>query len=153
MAITITTAMPTSFKVEVLKAVHNFSNPGGSTFKLALLKATASGTGTYGAATTNYSDVTGNSDELPNGSGYTTAGNTLSSVTPVADSTTAVCDFADTSWTSATFTTCGGLIYNDSASNEAVAVLSFGGDQQVSSGTFQIQFPAAAAATAIIRIA
>jgi hypothetical protein len=148
-----TTAMPTSFKVEILKAVHNFSNPGGNTFKIALGKATASITGTYGAATTNYSDLTGNSDELPNGSGYTTGGNTLTSVTPVADGTTAVCDFADTTWTSATFTTSGAIIYNSSASNAACAVLSFGGDQQVSSGDFTIQFPLPAAATAIIRIA
>lgn len=149
-----TTAMPTSFKVEILKAVHNFSNPGGNTFKLALGKAAASLTGTYGAATTSYDDLTGNSDELPNGSGYTTGGNTLTSVTPVADGTTAICDFDNTTWSSATFTTAGGIIYNDTASgNPACAVLSFGGDQQVSSGDFQIQFPAAAAATAIIRIA
>jgi len=148
-----TTAMPTSFKVEILKAVHNFSNPGGNTFKIALGKATASITGTYGAATTNYSNLTGNSDELPNGSGYTTGGNTLTSVTPVADGTTAVCDFDNTTWSTATFTTSGAIIYNSSASNAACAVLSFGGDQQVSSGDFQVQFPAAAAATAIIRIA
>jgi hypothetical protein len=149
-----TTAMPTSFKVEILKAVHNFSNPGGNTFKLALAKATASVTGTYGAATTSYTNLTGNSDELPNATGYTTGGNTLTSVTPVADSTTAVCDFDNTTWTSATFTTSGGIIYNDTAAGDpACAVLSFGGDQQVSSGDFQIQFPAAAAATAIIRIA
>lgn len=151
MAITITTAMPTSFKVEILKAVHNFTTSTGNTFKIALFKATAAGSGTFGAATTNYSDMS--TDQLANGSGYTTAGNTLSSVTPVADSTTAVCDFADTSWTSATFTTCGALIYNSTASGAACAVLSFGGDQQVSSGDFTIQFPAAAAATAIIRIA
>jgi len=148
-----TTAMPTSFKVEILKAIHNFSNPGGNTFKIALGKATASVTGTYGAATTNYSNLTGNSDEIPNGSGYTTGGNTLTSVTPVADSTTAVCDFDNTTWSSATFTTSGAIIYNSSSSNQAVAVLSFGGDQQVSSGDFTIQMPAAAAATAIIRIA
>lgn len=149
-----TTAMPTSFKVEILKAVHNFSNPGGNTFKLALGKAASLLTGTYGAATTSYDDLTGNSDELANGNGYTTGGNTLVSVTPVADGTTAVCDFDNTTWTSATFTTSGGIIYNDTASgNPACAVLSFGGDQQVSSGDFQIQFPAAAAATAIIRIA
>jgi hypothetical protein len=75
-------------------------------------------------------------------------------VTPVADGTTAVCDFDNTTWSAATFTTSGGIIYNDTASgNPACAVLSFGGDQQVSSGDFQIQFPAAAAATAIIRIA
>jgi hypothetical protein len=146
--------MPTSFKVEILKAVHNFSNPGGNTFKIALGKATASVTGTYGAATTSYDTLSGNSDELPNGSGYTTGGNTLTSVTPVADSTTAVCDFADTSWTSATFTTSGAIIYNDTASgNPACAVLSFGGDQSVSSGDFTIQFPSATASTAIIRIA
>ena len=148
-----TTAMPTSFKVEILKAVHNFTASTGNTFKIALGKAAASISGTYGAATTNYSDLTGNSDELANGSGYTTGGNTLTSVTPVADSTTAVCDFDNTTWSSATFTTSGAIIYNSSASNAAVAVLSFGGDQQVSSGDFTIQFPAAAAATAIIRIA
>ena len=149
-----TTAMPTSFKVEILKAVHNFTASTGNTFKIALGKATASVTGTYGAATTSYTDLTGNSDELPNGSGYTTGGNTLTSVTPVADGTTAVCDFDNTTWTSATFTTSGAIMYNDSAVGDpAIAVLSFGGDQQVSSGDFQIQFPAAAAATAIIRIA
>ena len=149
-----TTAMPTSFKVEILKAVHNFSNPGGNTFKIALGKATASITGTYGAATTSYDTLVSNSDELPNGSGYTTGGATLTSVTPVADSTTAVCDFDNYTWTSATFTTSGAIIYNDTASgNPACAVLNFGGDQQVSSGDFQIQFPAATASTAIIRIA
>lgn len=149
-----TTAMPTSFKVEILKAVHNFSNPGGDTFKLALGKAAAALTGTYNAATTSYDDLTGNTDELANGNGYTTGGNTLTSVTPVSDGTTAICDFDNTTWTSATFTTSGGIIYNDTATgNPACAVLSFGGDQQVSSGDFQLQFPAAAAATAIIRIA
>jgi hypothetical protein len=149
-----TTAMPTSFKVEILKAVHDFTASTGDTFKLALGKATASVVGTYGAATTSYDNLTGNSDELANGSGYTTGGNTLTSITPVADGTTAVCDFDNTTWTSATFTTSGGIIYNDTASgNPACAVLSFGGDQQVSSGDFQIQFPSAAASTAIIRIA
>ena len=154
MPISVTTAMPTSFKVEILKAVHNFTASTGNTFKLALMKATASGSGTYGAATTSYDTLVSNTDELPNASGYTTGGNTLVSVTPVADGTTAVCDFDNTTWTSATFTTCGGIIYNDTAAGDpACAVLSFGGDQQVSSGDFQIQFPAAAAATAIIRIA
>jgi hypothetical protein len=74
-------------------------------------------------------------------------------VTPTSDGTTAICDFADTTWSSASFTTCGAVIYNTNNSNSAVAVLSFGGDQTVSSGDFQIQFPAAAASTAIIRIA
>jgi hypothetical protein len=151
MAITVTTAMPTSFKVEILKAVHNFTASTGNTFKLALLKATASGSGTFGAATTSYTDL--GSDEQ-NGTGYTAGGNTLTSITPVADGTTAVCDFDNTTWSGATFTTCGGLIYNDTASGDpACAVLSFGGDQTVSSGDFQIQFPSATASTAIIRIA
>jgi hypothetical protein len=149
-----TTAMPTSFKVEILKAVHNFTASTGNTFKLALGKSTATVTGTYNAATTSYDTLASNSDELANGNGYTTGGATLVSVTPVADGTTAVCDFDNYTWTSATFTTSGGIIYNDTASgNPACAILSFGGDQQVSSGDFQIQFPAAAAATAIIRIA
>jgi hypothetical protein len=151
MPISITTAMPTSFKVEILRAVHNFTASTGNTFKIALFKATAAGSGTFGAATTNYSGM--GSDELPTGSGYTGTGNTLVSVTPVADGTTAICDFSDTTWTSATFTTCGALIYNSTASGAACAVLSFGGDQQVSSGDFTIQFPTASAATAIIRIA
>ena len=148
MAITITTAMPTSFKVELMKGLHNFS-AGSTTFKLALLKATASGSGTYGAATTNYSDVTG---EL-SGTGYTTGGKLLTSVTPTADGTTAITNFSSVTWTSSSFTTCGGLIYDTTDSNSACAVLSFGGDQTVSTGDFQIQFPTAAAATAIIRIA
>ena len=149
-----TTAMPTSFKVEILKAVHNFTASTGNTFKLALGKSTATVTGTYNATTTSYDTLASNSDELANGNGYTTGGATLTSVTPVADSTTAVCDFDNYTWTSATFTTSGGIIYNDTATgNPACAILSFGGDQQVSSGDFQIQFPAAAAATAIIRIA
>lgn len=152
MPISITTAMPTSFKVELFKAVHNFTASTGNTFKIALLKATASGSGTFGASTTSYSNLS--TDELANGSGYTTGGNTLTSVTPTSDGTTAICDFSDTTWSSATFTTCGALIYNDTAAGDpACAVLSFGGDQTVSSGDFQIQFPAAAAATAIIRIA
>ena len=151
MAITITTAMPTSFKVEILKAVHNFTASTGNTFKIALFKATAAGSGTFGAATTNYSNM--GADQLATATGYTQPGNTLTSVTPVADGTTAICDFSDTTWSSATFTTCGALIYNDTASGAACAVLSFSGDQQVSSGDFTIQFPVAAAATAIIRIA
>lgn len=154
MPISVTTAMPTSFKVEVLRAVHNFTASTGNTFKLALMKATAAGSGTYNASTTSYDTLTSNSDELANGNGYTTGGATLTSVTPTSDGTTAVCDFDNYTWTSATFTTCGGIIYNDTATgNPACAILSFGGDQQVSSGDFQIQFPAPTASTAIIRIA
>jgi hypothetical protein len=149
-----TNAMPTSFKVEILRAVHNFTASTGNTFKIALGKGSATLVGTYGAATTSYDNFTSNSDELANGSGYTTGGNTLVSATPVADGTTAVCDFDNTTWSGATFTTSGAIIYNDTASgNPACAVLSFGGDQQVTSGDFQIQFPSPAASTAIIRIA
>tara|TARA_R100001510_G_C7619762_1_gene180957 strand:+ start:52 stop:507 length:456 start_codon:yes stop_codon:yes gene_type:complete len=151
MAITISTAMPTSFKVELFKGLHDLQN-GADALKIALLKSVSAGSGTYGAATTNYSNVTGNSDEA-SGSGYSAGGNALTNVTPVADGTTAICDFADTTWSSASFTTCGAVIYNTANSNSACAVLSFSGDQTVSSGDFQIQFPAAAASTAIIRIA
>lgn len=152
MAITVTTAMPTSFKVELLKGLHDFTLSTGDVFKIALLKSAAAGSGTYGAASTNYSNITGNSDET-SGTGYSAGGNTLTNVTPTADSTTAITDFADSTWNSASFTSCGAMIYNTSNSNSACAVLSFGGDQTVSSGQFQIQFPAAAAATAIIRVA
>ena len=151
MAITVTTAMPTSFKVELLKGLHDFTN-GADVFKIALLKSAAAGSGTYGAASTNYSNITGNTDEA-SGTGYTAGGNTLTNVTPTSDGTTAITDFADTTWSSASFTTCGAMIYNTNNSNSACAVLSFGGDQTVSSGDFQIQMPAAAASTAIIRIA
>ena len=82
----ITSAIANSFKQEILVGTHNFTASSGHTFKLALIKANASQSGTYNASTTNYSDVTGNSDELPNGSGYTTGGNTLTSSTPVLDS-------------------------------------------------------------------
>lgn len=149
-----TTAMPTSFKVEILTATHNFSNPGGNTFKIALGKSVAAVTGTYDASTTSYTTMAGNSDELANGNGYTTGGATLTSVTPTSDGTTAVCDFDNYTWTSATFTTSGAIMYNSSVTGDpSIAILSFGGDQQVSSGDFQIQFPAATASTAIIRIA
>jgi len=151
MPITVTTAMPTSFKVEVLKGLHDLQ-AGADALKISLLKATASGSGTYGAASTNYSNITGSSDET-SGTNYTAGGNALTNVTPVAAGTTAICDFSDTTWSSASFTSCGAMIYNTSDSNSACAVLSFGGDQTVSTGDFTIQFPAAGASTAIIRIA
>lgn len=151
MAILITTAIPTSFKVELFKGVHDFTASTGDTFKIALVKSAASGSGTFGVATTNYSEL--GSDEVSSGGGYTTGGNTLTSITPVASGTSAVCDFNDTTWSAASFTTCGALIYNSSASNAACVVLSFGGNQTVSAGDFQIQFPPVGASTAIIRIA
>lgn len=154
MPISVTNAMPTSFKGEILEGSHNFTVSTGNAFKIALLKATASGTGTYGAASTNYSNITGNSDEVANGSGYTTGGAALTNaLTPTTSGTTGYTDFDDAQWTTASFTSCGAMIYNTNDSNSAVAVLDFSGDQTVSSGTFTVQFPAAAAGTAIIRIA
>tara|TARA_R100001509_G_C4692833_1_gene157441 strand:- start:44 stop:499 length:456 start_codon:yes stop_codon:yes gene_type:complete len=149
----ITSAICTSFKKELLEGLMDFNATSGSTFKIALIKANASQSGTYSAATTNYSDVTGNSDELPATGGYSTGGNTLTNIDPTTSGTTAFVDFADTTWTSATFTTRGCIIYNTSQSNKAVMVIDFGADFSVSGGTFQIQFPAANASDAILRIA
>ena len=149
----ITQAVCDSFKKELLEGLMDFNATSGSTFKIALIKANASQSGTYSAATTNYSDVTGNSDELPATGGYTTGGNTLTNIDPTTSGTTAFVDFADTTWTSATFTTRGCIIYNTSQSNKAVMVIDFGADFSVSGGTFQIQFPTANASDAILRIA
>mgnify|MGYP003114403491 CR=1 FL=1 len=140
----ITQAMCSSFKQELLVGTHNFTNSSGNTFKLALYTSSAS----LGAATTAYST----SNEA-SGTAYSAGGNTLTNVTPTLDSTTAITDFDNTSWNSSTITARGGLIYNSSASNKAVAVLDFGSDKSSSNGTFSVIFPAAAASTAIIRIA
>ena len=143
----ITSAICTSFKVELLKGVHDFTATTGDTFKIALYTSSA----TLGASTTAFTT----SNEITNSSGtaYTSGGATLTSVTPTADRTTAVCDFADVSFTSASFTANGALIYNSSESDKAVAAIAFGADKTVSSGTFTIQFPTAGATTAIIRLA
>jgi hypothetical protein len=148
----ITQAMCTSFKQELLTATHDFTFSTGNAFKIALFRATGLIAGTYGAATTNYSDMTGNSDET-SGTGYTAGGNTLVNVTPTTSGTTAFTDFADTTWSSATITASGALIYNSSASDKAVAVLDFGGDKTSTAGDFTIIFPTADATDAIIRIA
>lgn len=140
----ITQAMCTSFKQELLEAVHNFKNSGGDTFKIALYTSSAS----LGASTTAYST----SNEV-SGTGYTAGGNTLTRVDPSSSGTTAITDFADTTWSSATITARGALIYNNSDSNKAVAVLDFGADKISSGGDFTIQFPTADASNAIIRIA
>jgi hypothetical protein len=148
----LTQAMCTSFKQELMTATHNFTTSTGNTFKIALFRATASIVGTYGAATTNYSNMTANSDEA-SGTNYTAGGNTLTNVTPTTSGTTALTDFADTTWSSATITASGALIYNSSASNKSVAVLNFGSDKTSTAGDFTIIFPTADASNAIIRIA
>ena len=144
----ITSAICNSFKVEILTATHNFTASSGNTFNLALYTSSA----TLDEDTTAYSAT----NEISNtsGSAYSAKGQALTSVTPVLDSDTAVCDFANISWTSATFTANGCLIFNDDASgDESVCTIAFGGDKTVTSGTFTIEFPAAAASTAIIQLA
>jgi hypothetical protein len=144
----IASAICNTFKKEILTAVHNFTASSGNTFNLALYTSSAS----MGASTTAYST----SNEIANtsGSAYSAKGKALTSVTPVLDGSTAVCDFANISWTSASFTANGCLIFNDTASGDpGVCVVAFGGDKTVTSGTFTIEFPAADASNAIVRIA
>ena len=140
----ISQAMCTSFKQELLEAVHNFKNSGGDTFKIALYTSSAS----LGAGTTAYTT----SNEV-SGTGYTAGGNTLTRVDPSSSGTTALTDFANSTWSSSTITARGAFIYNDTDSDKAVAVLDFGADKVSSGGDFTISFPAADASNAIIRIA
>lgn len=138
--------MCTSFKVELMKAVHNFTTGTGSTFKLALYDNTPS----FTAATTAYTA----SGEVANSGTYSAGGGTLTNVTPTSSGTTAFTDFADLSFTSATITAYGAMIYNDSAAGDpAVCILDFGGAKTSTNGTFTIIFPTADATSAIIRIA
>jgi hypothetical protein len=149
----ITTAMVNTFRKESWSAGHDFSTSGGSTFKIALFINSVSGT--YGKATTNYSDMTSASptDEVANGSGYTTGGKTLTNVDPSVDTDVAITDFDDQTWTTATFSSDGTMIYNSSLSNACVSLHDFGGTKTASGGDFALVFPAAAAATAILRLA
>lgn len=140
----ISQAMCTSFKVELLQGVHNFTASTGDTFKIALYTSSA----TLGATTTVYTT----SNEVV-GTGYTAGGNTLTNVTPTSSGTTAFTDFADTTWSTATITARGALIYNSTETNKAVCVLDFGSDKTSTAGSFTIVFPTADASNAIIRIA
>jgi VCBS repeat-containing protein len=146
-------AMCTSFKKELLEGVHNFKNSGGDTFKLALYAEGSGGksstTATLGATTTAFT-TTG---EVASSGTYATGGGSLTRVDPTTSGTTAFTDFADLSFTTATITAMGALIYNSSDSNKAVAVLDFTSNKTSTSGTFTIQFPTADASNAIIRIA
>jgi hypothetical protein len=136
----------TSFKQEILQGVHDFTNGTGDTFKLALYDNSAS----FTAATTAYTS----SNEVANSGTYAAGGGTLTNVTPTTSGTTAFTDFADLSFTSATITAFGALIYNDTAAGDpTVCVLDFGGAKTSTSGTFTIVFPTADATNAIIRIA
>ena len=142
-------AVCNSFKTEVLTAIHDFTASTGDTFKLSLYTNSASPT----KSTTVY--FTG--DEVSeSGTGYTAGGNSLTSVTPALSTDTACCDFSDTSWTSATITARGAIIYNSTATpdnEQSVAVIDFGGDKTCTSGTFTIHFPTADASDAILRLA
>jgi len=138
--------MCTSFKTELLQGVHNFTASTGNTFKLALYTNSAS----FTAATTAYTTT----NEVAASGSYVAGGGTLTNVTPTNSGTTAFTDFDDLSFTTATITTRGALIYNDTAAGDpAVVVLDFGTDKSSTSGTFTIVFPAANATAAIIRIA
>ena len=138
--------MCTSFKVELMRAVHNFTTSTGDTFKLALYDNSAS----FTAATTAYTAT----NEVANSGTYSAGGGTLTNVTPTSTGTTAFTDFADLSFTTATITAYGALIYNDTAAGDpTVCVLDFGGAKTSTSGTFTIVFPAADSTNAIIRIA
>ena len=147
----ITQAMATSFKVEILDGIHNFgvgvirASTAADTFKIALYTSAA----TLSAATTVYTT----SNEVV-GTGYTAGGNTLAvSVVPVSSGTTAYLSFTNSSWSTATITARGAMIYNSTQGNKCVAILDFGSDKVSTAGTFTIVFPTAGAGTAIIQIA
>lgn len=137
----ITQCMVSTFKEELFAGVHDLDT---DTIKLALFTSAA----TLGATTTTYSTT----NEVV-GTGYTAGGNTLTSPVISLDGTTAIVDFADTTWAAATLTARGAVVYNASKANRAIAVLDFGADKTSTNGDFTVSFPAAAAATAILRIA
>lgn len=140
----ITSAICTSFKQELLVGTHNFTASSGNSFKLALYTSSAS----LGASTTAYTT----SNEV-SGTNYTAGGNALTSVTPTTSGTTAIVDFADLTFGTATVTARGCLIYNDTQSDKSVAAIDFGGDKTSTAGNFTIVFPSPTATGAIIRLA
>lgn len=138
--------MCTSFKVELMRAVHNFTTGTGNTFKLALYDNSAS----FTAATTAYTAT----NEVAASGSYSAGGGALTNVTPTSSGTTAFTDFADLSFTSATITAYGAMIYNDSAAGDpSVCILDFGGAKTSTAGTFTIIFPTDDSTNAILRIA
>ena len=140
----ITSTLTTSFKVELLTGTHNFTNSSGNSFKLALYTSSA----TLGATTTAFT-TTGQAS----GTNYTSGGAALTNVTPSATGTTAETDFNDLTFSTATITARGCMIYNDTNGDKSVATIDFGGDKTSTAGDFTVVFPAKAASTAIIRIA
>lgn len=145
----ITSALCTSFKKELLEGKHDFNATSGDTFKIALYTSSA----TLGASTTDYTS----SNEVV-GTGYTAGGIALTNIDPTSSGTTAFIDFADATWANATITAAGALIYNTTTdggtgTTNAVAVISFGGDKTSTNGDFVVQFPAADASNAIVRLA
>lgn len=144
----ISQAFCTSFKQQLFEGAHDFRSSGGDTFKIALFTSSA----TLGASTTAYAAT----NEVA-GTGYAAGGNTLTNVSPTTSGTTAFTDFADTTFSTATITANGALIYNTTPThtytNPACVVLAFGGDKSSTAGDFTIQFPVANASNAIIRIA
>jgi hypothetical protein len=142
----ITTAMCNSFKQELLGGVHDLDT---DSLKIALIKD--SPTGTYGAATTNYSDVTGNSDEA-SGTNYTAGGQVLDGATITLSSGVAFVDFTDEVFTNLTISADGAIIYNADQGNRAIAVFDFGGTVTATSGDFTVVFPTADSSNAVIRI-
>lgn len=141
----ITQAVCNSFKVEILTMIHDFTVTTGHAFKLALYTSSA----TLNKSTTAYSAT----NEVANSGSYAAGGGALVSATPVLSTDTAVCDFGDISFTSATITARGALIYNDTQGDKAVQVLDFGSDKTSTAGTFAITFPTPDASNAILRIA
>lgn len=149
----IVTNLCTSFRVEVLRALWDFTNGTGNAIKLALFRSNAALVGTYNAATTNYSNMTGNADEVANGNGYLTGGVALVNTTPVSNGgrgcTTPA---ASAQWAAATFTTSGCMGYNSTNGNRAWFVYDFGGDISIVAGTLTINMPANDSANALTRV-
>tara|TARA_R100001244_G_scaffold9541_1_gene11573 strand:- start:279 stop:713 length:435 start_codon:yes stop_codon:yes gene_type:complete len=137
--------MCTSFKAEILKAVHDFTLSSGSTFNVALYTNSAS----FTAATTAYTSA----NEIT-GTGYVAKGKALTNVTPTTGGTTGFTDFQDLTWGTASFTARGALLFNDTATGDPTClVLDFGSDQTSTAGDFKIVFPTNDSTNAIIRIA
>ena len=162
----ITSAICNSFKEEILQGGHCLNASGstaaGNAIKCALYSSNSAtlskSTTVYAAPADATADPTSTYEVTTTGSGYTGGGSALTNIDVTLDSDTAVCDFANESWTSATFTARGLLLYNTTAitgftTNRSILAINFGGDKTVTSGTFTIEFPAAAASTAIIQIA